>query len=286
MILFLVPPVKSRAAALSEAQSALTGRIVDSYTNIQAVKLFAHAAREDGFAREGVARHNRSFQTLMRTVFTLTWTLTALNTALILSVGGLSVLLWLEGVATPGAVAMAMGLALRINQMSGWILRMIAEPLRAGRHGAERRRDHRPALQRGRPRRGAAADRARRRGRLRAGPLPLWRRRAAGDRGPEPDIAPGEKVGFVGPSGAGKTTLVNLLLRFHDLEAGRILIDGQDIAGVTQESLRAAIGMVTQDTSLLHRSIRDNIRYGRPEATEARSAAPPRWPRPTASSPS
>ncbi len=126
VIYFLVPPVKSRSAHLSEAQSALTGRIVDSYTNIQAVKLFAHAEHEDRFAREGVARHNRTFQDLMRTVFTLTWALTALNTAMILSVGGLSILLWLEGIASPGAVAVAMGLALRINQMSGWILRMIA----------------------------------------------------------------------------------------------------------------------------------------------------------------
>jgi len=269
VIVFLVPPVKSRSVALSEAQSALTGRIVDSYTNIQVVKLFAHAAREDGFARQGVARHNRSFQDLMRTVFTLTWTLTALNTALILSVGALSVLLWLEGVASPGSVAVAMGLALRINQMSGWILRMIAslfEQVGTVQNGVDTIArpysvvDH-PGARPLTIRKGAVAFEH------------VRFRYGADERQVIEDlslsIAPGEKVGFVGPSGAGKTTLVNLLLRFHDLEAGRILIDGQDIARVTQESLRAAIGMVTQDTSLLHRSIRENIRYGRPEASEA-----------------
>ncbi len=268
VIVFLVPPVKTRSATLSEAQSALTGRIVDSYTNIQSVKLFAHAAREDHFARDGVAWHTRSFQELMRTVFTLTWTLTALNTALLVSVGALSILLWLEGLASPGSVAVAMGLSLRINQMSGWILRMIAslfEQIGMVQSGVETIAqpysvvDHAQA----RPlevRRGAVAFEN------------VRFRYGAEERQVIEDlslsIAPGEKVGFVGPSGAGKTTLVNLLLRFHDLEAGRILIDGQDIAGVTQESLRAAIGMVTQDTSLLHRSIRDNLRYGRPEASE------------------
>ena len=268
VIVFLVPPVKQRAASLSEAQSALTGRIVDSYTNIQSVKLFAHAAREDAFARDGVARHTRSFQYLMRTVFTLTWTLTLLNTALIVSVAAVSILLWLEGLMTPGAVAVAMGLSLRINQMSGWILRMIAslfEQVGTVQNGVETIAqpyavvDHAQA----RPlevREGAVAFEN---VRFRYGDD---ERQVIEDLSLE--IAPGEKVGFVGPSGAGKTTLVNLLLRFHDLEAGRIRIDGQDIAGVTQESLRAAIGMVTQDTSLLHRSIRDNIRYGRPEASE------------------
>ena len=268
VIVFLVPPVKTRSAALSEAQSALTGRIVDSYTNIQAVKLFAHAEREDVFASEGVARHTRSFRRLMRTVFTLTWTLTALNSALIVSVGAMAILLWLEGLASPGAVAVAMGLTLRINQMSGWILRMVAslfEQIGTVQNGVETIAQPYTVVDR-----------------TRAQPLAVPRgavtfesvlfcygddeRQVIEDLSLE--IAPGEKVGFVGPSGAGKTTLVNLLLRFHDLEAGRILIDGQDIAGVTQESLRAAIGMVTQDTSLLHRSIRDNIRYGRPEASE------------------
>jgi ATP-binding cassette subfamily B multidrug efflux pump len=269
VIVFLVPPVKSRSVALSEAQSALTGQVVDSYTNIQVVKLFAHASREDGFARQGLARHNRSFQDLMRTVFTLTWTLTALNTALILSVGALSVLLWLEGLASPGSVAVAMGLALRINQMSGWILRMIAslfEQVGTVQNGVDTIArpysvvDHPGARPLAVPKGAVAFQHVR-------------FRYGADERqvieGLSLSIAPGEKVGFVGPSGAGKTTLVNLLLRFHDLEAGRILIDGQDIARVTQESLRAAIGMVTQDTSLLHRSIRENIRYGRPEASEA-----------------
>ncbi|MDJ0968916.1 MAG: ABC transporter ATP-binding protein [Kiloniellales bacterium] len=268
VIVFLVPPVKTRSATLSEDQSALTGRIVDSYTNIQAVKLFAHAAREDHFARDGVARHTRSFQELMRTVFTLTWTLTALNTALIVSVGALSILLWLEGLASPGSVAVAMGLSLRINQMSGWILRMIAslfEQVGTVQNGVETIAQPYSVVDHAQAR-----------------PLEVHRgavqfdhvrfRYGAEERQVIEDlslsIAPGEKVGFVGPSGAGKTTLVNLLLRFHDLEAGRILIDGQDVAAVTQESLRAAIGMVTQDTSLLHRSIRDNIRYGRPEASE------------------
>ncbi len=268
VILFLVPPVKTRSAALSEAQSVLTGRIVDSYTNIQSVKLFAHAAREDGFASEGVARHTRSFHDLMRTVFTLTWTLTALNTAMILAVGGLSVMLWLDGLASPGSAAVAMGLALRINQMSGWILRMIAslfEQVGTVQNGVETIAQPYSVVDRAQAQPLAVG----------AGAVAFERvrfRYGAEERQVIEDLSlsiqPGEKVGFVGPSGAGKTTLVNLLLRFHDLEAGRILIDGQDIAEVTQESLRAAIGMVTQDTSLLHRTIRENIRYGRPDASD------------------
>ncbi len=268
VIAFLVPPVKTRSAALSEAQSALTGRIVDSYTNIQAVKLFAHAEREDGFAQEGVAIHTGAFHRLMQTVFTLTWTLTAMNTLLILSVGGLAVMLWIDGVATPGSVAVAMGLTLRINQMSGWILRMIAslfEQVGMVQNGVETISQPYSVIDRSEAKPLTVS----------AGAVSFEsvRFRYGEDERQVIEnlslaIAPGEKVGFVGPSGAGKTTLVNLLLRFHDLEVGRIMIDGQDIAGVTQESLRAAIGMVTQDTSLLHRSIRDNIRYGRPDASE------------------
>ena len=268
VIVFLVPPVRGRSAAASEATSALTGHVVDSYTNIQSVKLFAHAAREEAFARESIKRHTRAFRNLMRLVVSLTVVLNLLNSALLLAMAALSILLWLDGAIGIGAVAAANGLIIRLSQMSGWILRTVAtlfENVGTVQNGIDTisrphevvdRPDARPLT-------------------VTAGEIRFENVRFhyGKEAGAIEDITltvrPGEKVGLVGRSGAGKSTLVNLLLRFHDLEGGRILIDGQDIAAVTQESLRERIAMVTQDTSLLHRSIRDNIRYGRPEAGEA-----------------
>ncbi len=268
VIVFLVPPVRGRSAAASEATSALTGHVVDSYTNIQSVKLFAHAEREEAFARESVQRHTTAFRNLMRLVVSLTAVLTLLNSALLLAMATLSIWLWLDGSIGVGAIAVANGLIIRLSQMSGWILRTIAtlfENVGTVQNGIETisrpwevvdRPDARPL---------AVTD-----GEIRFENVRFhYGKQAGAIENVTLTVRPGEKVGLVGRSGAGKSTLVNLLLRFHDLEGGRILIDGQVIAEVTQESLRERIAMVTQDTSLLHRSIRDNIRYGRPEASEA-----------------
>ena len=267
VIVFLVPPVRGRSAAASEATSALTGHVVDSYTNIQSVKLFAHAEREEAFAHESLSRHTRAFRNLMRLVLSLTITLTLLNSALLLAMAALSIVLWLDGSIGVGAIAVANGLIIRLSQMSGWILRTIAslfENVGTVQNGIETISRPYEVVDRPGARPLTVAD-----GEIR---FESVRFHYGKDSGVIEDVTltvrPGEKVGLVGRSGAGKSTLVNLLLRFHDLEGGRILIDGQDVAGVTQKSLRAQIAMVTQDTSLLHRSIRDNIRYGRPEASE------------------
>jgi ATP-binding cassette, subfamily B, multidrug efflux pump len=270
----LVPPVRSRSVALSEANSGLTGRVVDSFTNIQSVKLFAHAEREEDFARVGFERQIGASRALMRAIVTMTAVLTIINSLFIFAVAALSVWLWTLGEISLGAIAVANAVILRLNHMSGWILRTVTqlfENFGTVENGIET--IARPNMLTDRPD---------------APPLVVTDgdikfeqvRFRYGEEGRVIDdlslhIRPGEKVGIVGPSGAGKSTLVNLLLRFYGMEGGRILIDGQDIAVVTQNSLRAAIGVVTQDTSLLHRSVRENIRYGRQEAdeTSVRAAA-------------
>ena len=264
----LVPRIKAAATASSDSYSRLMGRVVDSYTNIQTVKLFGHARREEDYAREGIMEQNRRNAYMMRHLSAVDLGVGLLNGLLIVSLGGLALWLWSAGEITVGAVAAALGLAMRVTTMSHWIgfvATGIAENIGVVREGLDT--ISLPQAVTDAPAAPALAVPA---GEIRFEGVRF--RYGAAERQVVEDlslaIAPGEKVGFVGPSGAGKTTLVNLLLRFHDLEAGRILIDGQDISGVTQESLRAAIGMVTQDTSLLHRSIRDNIRYGRPEASE------------------
>ena len=271
VIVFLVPPVRGRSAALSEANSALIGHVVDSYTNIQSVKLFAHAEREEAFAHESLRRHTRAFRNLMRLVFSLTMTLTLLNSALILAMATLSIVLWLDGSFGVGTIAAANGLTIRLSQMSGWILRTIAtlfENVGTVQNGIETISRPYEVVDRPDARPLTVTD-----GEIRFESI---RFHYGKERGVIEDVTltvrPGEKVGLVGRSGAGKSTLVNLLLRFHDLEGGRILIDGQDVTEMTQESLRAQIAMVTQDISLLHRSIRDNIRYGWPEASEGEMA--------------
>ena len=267
VIYFMVPPVRRKSAAVSEANSALTGRVVDSYTNIQSVKLFAHTEREDAFVAEVIDRHTRAFRGLMRAVFLMTVTLTLLNTALILAVTALAVVLWMNASVSVGAIAVAIGLIIRLTQMSGWILRTIThlfESIGTVQNGIETiSQPYSVTDKRGAPALKVTA------GEVRFEGIGFH----YGQEGGIIDklsltVQPGEKVGIVGRSGAGKSTLVNLLLRFYDLESGRILIDGQDISQVTQSSLRAQIAMVTQDTALLHRSIRDNIVYGRPEAGE------------------
>jgi ATP-binding cassette subfamily B multidrug efflux pump len=263
----LVPQVRDRSAASSEAASALTGRVVDSYTNIQSVKLFAHAEREDAFALRGFHIHIEAFRSAARIMASLIVSLSTINSALIVAVSGLAIWLWTHDVITVGAVALATSLVLRLNQMSTVILRQITslfENIGAVENGVATI---------SRPQSLVDVPEARplevTRGEIRFEDVSFHYGRESGVIDHLTlTVRPGEKVGLVGRSGAGKSTLVNLLLRFYDLEGGRIVIDGQDIAEVTQESLRAKIGVVTQDTSLLHRSVRNNINYGRPEATE------------------
>ncbi|MEM9222041.1 MAG: ABC transporter ATP-binding protein [Pseudomonadota bacterium] len=266
-----VPRIKNWAARMSENYSKLTGRIVDSYSNILTVKLFGHAAREDAFAREGIARVASVNANLMRNISWLDLLIGFWNAVLILGLGALALWLWTIGDITVGTVAAALGLALRINQMSFWIMFVatsIAENVGVVRDGIETISvpravtdvDAAPALT---VPDGAIA--------FEDVSFHYGRSKEEGT-GPVVDqlslaVAPGERVGLVGRSGAGKSTLVQLLLRLHDVEGGRILIDGQDIGKVAQESLREKIGMVTQDTSLLHRSVFDNIRYGRPQSS-------------------
>jgi ATP-binding cassette subfamily B multidrug efflux pump len=262
-----VPRIRCRSEALAHMRATLTGRIVDSYTNIQTVKLFAHLEREDEHARDALAEHNAAFHRQTRLITFLNLTVSVSNAILLVSVGVLAVWLWARGSVSLGDIAVATGLALRVTIMSGWVMwTSIGIFDNIGQVQEGMRTIARPR---------ALVDRADARsldaskGAIRFENVRFHYGKAGGVIDDFSfAIAPGEKVGLVGRSGAGKSTLVNLLLRFYDVEGGRILIDGQDIALATQESLRQQIGMVTQDTSLLHRSIGENIRYGRPDATD------------------
>ncbi len=267
VIVFMVPPVRAKSAALSEATSGLTGRVVDSYTNIQSVKLFAHSELEEAFAAEGIRRHTQAFRTLMRAILGMTTVLTVLNTVMLIAMAGLSLYLWMQSTVTVGEVAVANGLIIRLNQMSGWILRTITslfENIGTVQNGIITIAQ--PVAVKDRP---GAKQLTVSGGEIHFDHVSFnYGATAAVIHDCNLTIKAGERVGLVGRSGAGKSTLVNLLMRFYDTEQGRITIDGTDISTVTQQSLRSSIAVVTQDTSLLHRSIADNIRYGRPEATD------------------
>ncbi len=263
-----VPEVARRSAVMSEARSTLTGRIVDSYTNMATVKLFAHADREDAYARAAIDDHTAKFHAQLRMITGMELAIWGLNSLLITATGILALWLWGQGAITIGAIALALALVIRIVNMSGWImwvLTSIFENIGTVQEGMET-----IAKPYGVVDRPAAPALVVRRGEIVYDRIGFHYGKG---RGVIDDLSltirPGEKVGLVGRSGAGKSTLVSLLLRFYDLEQGRILIDGQDIALVRQASLRAQIGMVTQDTSLLHRSILDNILYGDPRADRA-----------------
>ncbi len=263
----LVPRMGAASEAASHRRSALTGKIVDGYSNIETVKLFAHAAREEELAREAIADLRDAESRMMRLMTLMSLSLAVAGGVLIVGTVGTAVWLWTQNAASLGAVSAAAALTLRLNSMMGWIMWVTSQIFQhagAIREGMETiSRPHRLTDRPGAP------DLKVDGGEIRfEGVRHRYGRDSGGLDGVELTIRPGERVGLVGRSGAGKSTLVNLLLRFHEVEEGRILIDGQDVASVTQDSLRRSIGMVTQDTSLLHRSVRDNILYGRPDATE------------------
>jgi ATP-binding cassette subfamily B multidrug efflux pump len=263
-----VPRLRDLSRRVSEMRSALTGRIVDSYTNILTVKLFARARDEDDFVREAVDDHTEAFQNQLRTISRMVQSLALMNAALLCGTGAIALWLWSRGVIGIGSVATALPLAWQLTNMSGWVARSVTgifENIGMVQDGMRS-----IAVPHRMPDTPGAADLEVREGAIRFEGVRFGYGTARGVlHDLSLDIRPGERVGLIGHSGAGKSTLVNLLLHFHRPEAGRILIDGQDIAGVTQESLRGQIAMVTQDTSLLHRTIRENIRYGRPWASEA-----------------
>ena len=253
--------------AASDARSQVTGRVVDAYTNIHSVKLFAHHRRELEYAKEAIENTRTTFRAEMRIYTIMDVCLVILNGLLIVGVVGWAMLLWTQGSATVGAVAAATALTLRLNAMTGWImwalttffrqLGVVAEGMETIAQPIDLVDDpNAKPLQ--------MTD-----GRIEIETVSHHYGREAGglDR-VSLIIEPGEKIGLVGRSGAGKSTLVKLLLRFYDTEDGRILIDGQDISQVQQDSLRDHVGMVQQDSALLHRSVRDNILYGNPDASE------------------
>jgi ATP-binding cassette subfamily B multidrug efflux pump len=268
----LVPRMRDRSKDVSEGRSMLTGRIVDSYTNILTVKLFARAREEDAYVRDAIDQHTGLFYRSLRlnTLFNLC--LASLNAMMVTGTGAMALVLWTWGKVEVGTVAMALPLAWQIANIAGWVafqITNIFENVGVIQEGMMT--IARPIALTDLP---AASMLEVTRGEIRFEDVRFGYGRESGViEGLTLTVAPGEKIGLIGRSGAGKSTLVNVLLRFFDLEGGRILIDGQDIASVTQESLRQQISVVTQDTSLLHRSIAENIRYGHPQASEAEVVA-------------
>ncbi len=270
-----VPRMARLGKVQADARSLMTGRITDAYTNITTVKLFSHSQRESAYARSAMADFLKTVFRQMRMVTTFEIVNQALSVLMIGGAGGLALVMWVRGHLGVGAVAAAIAMAMRLNGISHWMMWEMASLFEnvgtvqdgmntlASRPSVVDKPDAQPLR----------ADR----GDIRFEHVTFAYGAAGRDARVIQDldlhIRAGEKIGLVGRSGAGKSTLVNILLRFYDIPQGRILIDGQDIAAVTQESLRSKIGMVTQDTSLLHRSVRDNILYGRPDASEAEMQA-------------
>ncbi|MCR8724449.1 ABC transporter ATP-binding protein [Frigidibacter sp. ROC022] len=268
LVRWTVKRVGPASQASSDARSEVTGRVVDSYSNIHSVKLFAGQETELAFAKTAIDQTRRTVEREMRIFTTMDISLFVLNGVFIVSVVGWALLIWTQGGASAGIVAAATALALRLNAMTGWIMWALTNFFRSLGIVAEGMETiTQPITLTDRP--GAPALKVSK-GAIRFEEVSHhYGRGSDGLDRLSIEVAPGEKIGLVGRSGAGKTTLVKLLLRFYDPEGGRILIDGQDVTQVTQDSLRRAIGMVQQDTSLLHRSVRDNILYGRRDASEA-----------------
>ena len=265
---FVLKRVGAASEASSNARSVVTGRVVDSYTNIHSVKLFAHHDSEISYAREAIENSRSTFIREMRIYTVMDFSLNLLNGFLIVGVVGMAIYYWSVGSATLGLVAASAALVLRLHAMTGWIMWALSnffQNLGVVSEGMQTIAQPITLLDR-----------------ENAKPLALsegeicfddithhYGRGSGGLDGLSLKVKPGEKVGVVGRSGAGKSTLVKLLLRFYDVENGGIRIDDQNIADVTQDSLRGAIGMVQQDSSLMHRSVMANIKYGKPDATEA-----------------
>lgn len=269
---YFVPRLKQVSTDQAEARSLMTGRIVDSYTNIATIKLFAHTQRESDYARDSMDEFLGTVHRQMRLATGLNVSVHVINYLLSFMVAALAIWLWMQDSVSVGAIAIAVSLALRLNGIAQWIMweigilfenigtvvdgtRTLAQPLKL--------QDKPQAKALALPHGAIEFDQVRFHYGKGCGVIEQLSLR----------IQPGQKVGLVGRSGAGKSTLVNLLLRFYDLEGGVIRLDGQNIAEVTQDSLRAQIGMVTQDTSLLHRSVRENLLYGNPQASEAQMIA-------------
>ncbi|MGH7046073.1 MAG: ABC transporter ATP-binding protein [Stellaceae bacterium] len=267
LLRFFVPRLRVRSRRSSETRSNLVGRVVDSYTNILTVKLFARPRDEDAFVRTAVDEQTDAFREQLRLTTTVAVLLATLNASMVVGTGAIAIWLWSDGRIAIGTVAMALPLTWQISNMAGWVAQNVTTIFE--NIGVVQDAMRSIAVPRQMPDRADAVPLRIDRGQVRFERVRFGYGTERGVlHGIDLAIASGERVGLVGPSGAGKSTLVSLLLRFYDLEGGRILIDGQNIANVTQESLRGHIAMVTQDTSLLHRSILDNIRYGRPRASE------------------
>ncbi|MCU1719665.1 ABC transporter ATP-binding protein [Pseudomonas sp. 5P_3.1_Bac2] len=264
---YFVPRIRERSAAASAARSILMGRVVDGYSNIATLKLFAHTQVEEQYARDAMQELVDKTRQQARIITTLDFLITSMNGVLIVSTGGLALWLWGQDLISAGAIALALGLVIRINSMAEWIMWVVGgifDNVGSVQDGMQSIVQPRKVLDQ--PQAKAL--------KLEHGAIRFEQIHFhyGKERGVLSDlslsVAAGEKIGLVGPSGAGKSTLVNLLLRLYDLQGGAIYIDGQNIAEVTQDSLRAQIGMITQDTALLHRSIRDNLLYGKPDATQ------------------
>ncbi len=265
--LYFIPRLKRVSTLQADARSTMTGNIVDSYTNISTIKLFAHTDREEEYAKKSMSEFMQTVYHQMRLSTGVELCVSMLNYLLIFSISATAIVLWMDNSISIGAIAIAVALALRLNGMSHWIMWELSALFEHIGSAADGRNTLSNIQQ-------VTDD-------PQAIPLVVEQGSITFDSigfnygGSERiitdlslHIKPGEKVGLVGRSGAGKSTLVNLLLRFHDVESGHVLIDDQNIATVTQDSLRSHIGVVTQDTSLLHRSVRENILYGNPDATE------------------
>ncbi len=264
---YFLPKMRDISKRQADARSLMTGRIVDSYTNISTVKLFAHAGHEISYARSSMEKFLGTVHPAMRLATLMNISLTMLNKLLLFSVGAVAIILWLDNQSTVAAVAVAVAIVTRLNGMSHWIMWEMSglfENIGMAMDGMNTIARRREVLDRS-----DAKPLAVKQGSISFDHVKFhYDKVGAVINDLTLDIAAGEKIGLVGRSGAGKTTIMNILLRLYDISGGRILIDGVDIASASQDSLRSQIGVVTQDTSLLHRSVRDNIAYGRTSASD------------------
>lgn len=264
---YFVPKLARVSREQADARSMMTGRVVDSYTNISMVKLFSHAGREADYAKSGMDEFLQTVHRQMRLVTQMQFCVYFNNVLVVFLIASLSIWLWLESVVSVGAIAVAVALALRLNGMSQWIMWEVSalfENIGVVHDGMSMLSKEREVVD---PKDAGTLEVPH--GKISFRNVTFHYGKSDGVmENLSLDIQPGEKLGLVGRSGAGKTTLTNILLRFYDIESGTITIDGTDISTVSQNSLRSQIGVVTQDTSLLHRSIRDNIAYSRPTASD------------------